>query len=558
MRSPLHLLTIVLSVLVLPAASHASWSLSGNPLSTAAADQLTETITSDGAGGAVVTWQDTRGGTNDIYARRVNASGVTQWTADGVALCTAAGDQLSPQITSDGSGGAIVTWYDNRGGATTDIYVQRIDASGTPQWTADGVALCTAVNDQVAPQIVSDGAGGAIVTWYDRRAGTNYDIYAQRVNASGVPQWTANGVGVCTAANDQTTPMIASDTAGGAIVTWQDVRAGNNDIYAQRVNAAGVSQWTANGVVLCGLSSGQITPAIAADGAGGAVVTWFDGRSGARGVYVQRVSDLGVPQWTADGVALKTASTNQATTPLVCADGSGGAIVAWMDNRSGGYDVYVRRVNSAGVAQWTANGVALCTAANDQYFPTLVPDGAGGAIVTWSDFRSGTILNLYAQRVNTTGVPQWTADGILVSTGATDKSSPTIETDGAGGAIVAWYQTGNGNDVYVQRLGASGTIPTGVSGPARGPSLAVGQAYPNPFSATVSLDVQLATPAAVRLDVFDVAGRKVRSMTLSNAMTQRVEFDGRDDMNRLLASGIYFCRIRALGETITRKMVIAR
>ena len=70
------------------------------------------------------------------------------------------------------------------------------------QWTADGVALCTAANDQINPQIVSDGSGGAIITWQDYRGG-NYDIYAQRVNASGAVQWTADGVAVCTAAYDQ-------------------------------------------------------------------------------------------------------------------------------------------------------------------------------------------------------------------------------------------------------------------------------------------------------------------------------------------------------------------
>jgi hypothetical protein len=71
------------------------------------------------------------------------------------------------------------------------------------QWQIDGTGLCTEVNSQSDPKIVSDGAGGTIVTWYDFRNGTNYDIYAQRVNASGIPQWTANGVALCTAKNEQ-------------------------------------------------------------------------------------------------------------------------------------------------------------------------------------------------------------------------------------------------------------------------------------------------------------------------------------------------------------------
>jgi len=51
------------------------------------------------------------------------------WPADGRALCTAANDQLSPAIVLDGSGGAIVTWQDSRG-TSPDIYAQRVDQHG--------------------------------------------------------------------------------------------------------------------------------------------------------------------------------------------------------------------------------------------------------------------------------------------------------------------------------------------------------------------------------------------------------------------------------------------
>jgi len=162
---------------------------------------------------------------------------VPLWTADGVALCTAAGNQQYPTIVSDGLVGAIVTWQDDRGGvANTDIYAQRVTKDGLVPWTPDGVALCTAASYQYSPTIVSDGAGGAIVTWYDHRSGTNYDIYAQRVNAAGVPQCNVDGVKVCTAAGDQLGPTIVAEGQGGAIVTWRDNRGTDGNIYAQNIN----------------------------------------------------------------------------------------------------------------------------------------------------------------------------------------------------------------------------------------------------------------------------------------------------------------------------------
>jgi hypothetical protein len=245
---------------------------------------------SDGVGGAIVTWQDARSGTNyDIYAQRVNASGVVQWTANGVALCSAEGHQQPPDIASDGAGGAIITWWDNRGGSVSDIYAQRVNASGAVQWTANGAPLCTDGGSQRYAVLASDGAGGAIVAWDDNRGGS-YDIYAQRISATGVTQWATDGVALCTATNNQVVPRIVADDAGGAIVTWGDFRNGTNyDIYAQRVSADGMAQLATDGVAVCAAVGEQTNHMIVLGGAGAAIVTWEDYRSGMAMVYAQRV-----------------------------------------------------------------------------------------------------------------------------------------------------------------------------------------------------------------------------------------------------------------------------
>ena len=204
--------------------------------------------------------------------------GHANWTPDGEAVSTAADDQTLPLIAPDGAGGAIMAWRDRRSGVL-DVYAQCVDARGNPLWTPDGVAVCTAVGYQYVYMVVSDGAGGAIIVWRDHRSG-NTDIYAQRLNAAGVPQWTPDGVGVCTATGAQDTPSLISDGTGGAIFTWEDNRLGETpDIYVQRLNAAGVPQWTPDGVLLSTTSWYQLKPQIVTDGGGGAIVTWYDFRS---------------------------------------------------------------------------------------------------------------------------------------------------------------------------------------------------------------------------------------------------------------------------------------
>jgi hypothetical protein len=432
------------------------WEEHGSPICTAFDDQFEPQITSDGAGGAIITWKDYRNHTltlTDIYARRVDASGNVLWTADGVAICTVTNGQGDPEITSDGSGGAIITWTDARGGSP-NIYVQRVDASGNSLWTADGVAICTAVNSQGDPEVTSDGTGGAVITWEDNRSDDN-DLYVQRVDASGNLLWTADGVAICTATGNQFAPQIATDGAGGAIMTWRDYRTGDPDIYAQRVDASGNVPWTADGVAICTDLSQQHEAQITSDGMGGAIIAWRDTRGGISDVYVQRVDASGDTLWAADGIRVCPAMGNEYDLQLV-SDEAGGAIITWRDSRSGTNDIYVQRVDASGNVHWTADGVAICTATADQYEPQITSDGAGGALVTWHDDRTGN-TDIYVQRVDASGNLLWTADGVAICTVPGNQDDTQITSDGAGGAIITWrdHRTGAA-DVYAQSCDRNG------------------------------------------------------------------------------------------------------
>ena len=92
------------------------------------------------------------------------------WTHDGVAVSAAANDQLKPRIISDGQGGAFITWEDRRDAPYNEIYVQRVDASGIPMWTSGGVAVTDSTGFNGSPQVVPDDNGGVIVVWFGIRA----------------------------------------------------------------------------------------------------------------------------------------------------------------------------------------------------------------------------------------------------------------------------------------------------------------------------------------------------------------------------------------------------
>jgi len=470
----LRMVAVLISLAALVALASVALAWSNDPtvntaICTASSYQAQPHIASDGSDGAIITWVDLRSGYPDIYAQRVDSAGAVQWNANGAAICAVGGIQGNPEIASDGSGGAIITWGDTRSG-TWDIYAQRVNSAGEVQWNANGVVISTFLGEPPDHEIASDGSEGAIITWHDDRGGwENYDIYAQRVDSAGAVQWTANGVAICTASGRQMHPTIVGDGSEGAIITWYDDRSGPPyDIYAQRVDAAGDVQWLADGVAICIASGSQGAPEILGDGSGGAIITWDDRRSGDWDIYAQRVDASGAVQWLANGVAISTASGEQGYAEIV-GDGSAGAIITWDDGRddpNGGFDpigdIYAQRVDAAGDVQWLADGVAISTASGDQSYPQIVGDGSAGAIITWDDTRSGN-SDIYAQRVNHSGTPLWTANGVAISTASGEQSYPQIVGAGSGGAIITWDDTRSGIDnwdIYAQRVNADGSLPS--------------------------------------------------------------------------------------------------
>jgi len=546
---------VLMLIVALAAASIAPGSAIGDAngvaVCTASGDQLTPSVAPDGAGGAIVAWHDLRptvaaGGV--CFAQRVNAAGVAQWALNGVPLSTTGdfSDPTAPAIASDGAGGAFLAY----GGSSAPPRAQRVNAAGSPQWGADGVALTTtAATRDLA--IVRDigGAGGAIAVWrQDSGLSGTPDIYAQKVDAAGTLQWGPTGVGVATTSmNSETLPALISDGAGGAIVTWFN---GTNGCRVQRLNSAGTTIWSTT--PLSSVSNNR-RPAIVTDGAGGAVVGWAAGNTG---IYVQRVNSLGDKLWPPNntGVMLCSAGNQCAMIP----DGAGGATVTWQDFRTGtNYNIFAQRVNGAGAPQWLMNGVPVCAVQDDQLAPVIVPDAGTGAVITWYDHRTPfTGDDIYAQHIDAAGLSQWTPDGSPLCTAADDQQDPAIAIDGSGGAFVAWQdrRSGTSDDIYVQHLNAGGQA---LSVPDGGAGLRATRAWPNPFLDRVRFAFELPAAAPVRLDVFDVRGRSIRNYDLGllPAGEHALTWDGRSSDGRPAGQGIYFLRATGPGITLSQAVI---
>lgn len=557
MRSPLMLFLLT---------SHcvfAQWSNDPNvntPISTAPGDQRIPTIVKSSSS-SIITWADFRNNIwSDVYAQRIDNSGFIQWQPDGLPIVTTLGNQYAA-ILSDNAGGAIFVWTSCAIGDTAcDIVAQRIDALGIAQWDTNGVIVCNAPGNQGVAGIVTDGEGGVICLWLDSRRGITFtDLYVQRISALGVMLWTTNGVVIATTPARPSFSGIASDGAGGAIITWQDFRsAANYDIYAQRISASGSTLWSTNGIPVCTHPANQQQPKIVHDGVGGGIITWADDRSGsgADRIYAQRINASGVVQWSVNGVPIHP--TSSAFNHSIIPDGTGGTIIAWC----GSTGAYAQRVSGNGILLWDSNAVALSTEPIN-YKTATVSDGAGGAIVAWLDTRNDSthnVTDVYAQRVNASGTVMWQTNGVPISTAPGNQVNPAIASDGAGGAIITWtdWRSATNADIYAQQVSVNGilgqvtsvnereTLPT---------SFALFQNYPNPFNPSTTIEFELPRSTFAKLTIVNVLGQDVATLINSPLPPGRY----RETFNAIdFSSGVYFYKLQTPEVCVIKKMLLLR
>ncbi len=84
--------------------------------------------------------------------------------------------------------------------------------------------------------------------------------------------------------------------------------------------------------------------------------------------------------------------------------------------------------------------------------------------------------------------------------------------------------------------------------------------YPNPFNPSTKIAFDLAAPTNVRLEIFDVAGRRVTTLVNEQTPGGRhvVTWDGRDNRGRTQASGAYFYRLTAGSVMLTRPLTMLK
>jgi hypothetical protein len=292
----------------------------------------------DGVGGLIVVFElEPTGGPNpgshELWAQRIAPYGAPQWGSDGrpIAVAAAKGSVSAAALLPDGAGGALIVFreevVEGELAGDFDLMAQRIDTDGSLPWSGDPqaykvVSATTLVEGP--PAVISDGAGGAIVayqaTWAQGPRSGQVDLFAQRIDASGVGLWN-QGAPVPIASSDwsEGQPQLVADGAGGVIAVFEQAPPAahlskDQDLYAQRIGPDGALLWHEGqqSAVLSATTHLERAPSVASDGMGG-VVVFFEavGQAGEHAgdseLVAQRLDANGQRQWGEDNAPVLVA-----------------------------------------------------------------------------------------------------------------------------------------------------------------------------------------------------------------------------------------------------------
>jgi hypothetical protein len=449
----------------------------GNDIPVAASPDLefSPLIVPDGAGGAVVAWVRFNPDSGGVYALGLDSDGSVRpgWLPGGRFVLGG----TDPSMVPDGSGGAyiasraIVAQHFGPSGAVGAA--GRAPNTGDPSSVPHGLEaagpLSVQHNGLVLPVVVADGQGGLFVSFTDDQRFYD-DAYVRHFGADGsYIQTQLRGWPTCgRACYGDHTPTICSDGAGGVFAAWS--LACGVSVLRLGASLEPAPGWPDSGVAVVGCTVWNPYAGICPDASGGAYVVWQGYPSGPSDLHIQHVTASGslASGWSLDGLVLSPYPTLPGFSRpyfgnfcAVVPDGQGGALVSWTDKRADDGDVYVTRVTPEGTIAdgWPRYGVGAGIADGTQQWPLVVADGSGGALVAWQDERNDPDFAIYMNHVGSPGglAAPATAAGVLVSAGPGLRLIPRLASDGAGGAFIAWvdYRAGN-PDIYAAHVQGDG------------------------------------------------------------------------------------------------------
>lgn len=471
----------VLSLLgpsLLAGVAAAQWSNSPNTnlgVGVAANDQAVPKVAAANDGKTWFGWFDDRSGSYAVYVQCLDGQGNALLPANGLLV------SANPQSTSlvdwdlvaDSQGNALLAFTDTRAGSDLDVYAYKISQAGAFLWGANGITLSANNDYEASPQCAALTDDSLVVVWGRSPSGADGSVRIQRIDATGVVQYPANGLAISGAAGeDPGFPQVVASDSGKYIVAWlRDIGsfASPRHLRAQKFDSAGVAQWGSAPVSVLDNASLSIAywPDVKPDGAGGAVFAWHVSVGSDFNSYVQRLSASGVEAFAHNGLRIANAANVLELYPSVAFLPDSGDLMVAFERRNTSqsqWGVNVQRVSAAGALVFGADGVVLdpIDSTNDSFVRAL-PFGDGALVFCFHQATPpGPQQNVVAWRLDGAGNSLWGSNPTPLSTAISSKDDLEVVIDSTGIARAGWHDDRNDSgDLYAQNVDVDGTLGNG-------------------------------------------------------------------------------------------------
>ncbi|MFK5856040.1 MAG: T9SS type A sorting domain-containing protein [Bacteroidota bacterium] len=425
-------------------------------------------IAYDASGNFYVGFYSNDAGNYDIRLQYYSFDGIAQWATNGIIVSNHPQNSWVTDwdLKTDNNGNCVLAFNDVRDG-NENIYAYAISPTGSFLWGADGIALTSDPEFEVVPSITVNASNNAIVAWSRPSTTTEAEIVMQKITPSGTLSWGSSGITYQAGSQDYTGARVLGVDGDNYLMAFYK-ETGNfpaltRHIYVQKFDGSGNAVW-ANDVLVS--NSNGINPYtnfyIASDNANGIIISWTDDWDSDMNIdgAVQHILSDGTTNWPANGVEVNTtASTSNQNVMILGADNSSNVLVTWSKKNSSQSQTAIagQKINSSGVRQWTDDGIEFVAMSSDVGGTNggAVFDGTS-ALIVYDVSVGGSSSHVKALGVNGDGTLIWSPTTTLMASRSTSKvhlvASPIYNNQ----VIAVWEE--NSTDIYMQNIYTDGSM----------------------------------------------------------------------------------------------------
>lgn len=368
-------------------------------------------LKADSNNNAIITFQDIRTGSNNVFVYKISQDGEFIWGEEGLQLSNNEDFEASPQLTITNNDNAIAAWI-REGSEYLKIMIQKINAAGNLVWSNPLILESDDDENYNHPRICSSGPDNFILIWF-KETGPYWQpdkhIYAQKFDSDGNSLWE-NDIPITTAGGIPIyiEPIIIDNNDNGVYVSWADDREIDNILhtYVQNIDS--------NGNILMDENGTRVSINEETFNVGGSItlfddelyVFWQEKNSNQSqsGIYGQKLSPEGERLWNDTGIAFEELSTSGANS-VITRNSNDGVTIFYFDYPFGNYldnRLQAAKINAEGNFSWNEEKISLSVVQSEKLHLAVSDYSSYQWVSVWEDKRNSS-TDIFAQHINKHG-----------------------------------------------------------------------------------------------------------------------------------------------------------